>query len=190
MTDGTDDKDLVKALDNVAGAAASGAQPAPGAFPQPSAPPTAGAVASPFPPISVTPTPPAQSQPEAATPPYLAGDQGPLPAMSPNAYGAGSPAGDPLPAPTPVVEDTGPLASIKQDALTELRPLVDKLNVSPEEKFDTYLLLIRSTDDTNLIGPAHDAAKAITDETRRAEALLDIIKEIDYLSHPKNDAPS
>lgn len=80
---------------------------------------------------------------------------------------------------------SGSLDSIKKDALVELRPLVDKLSVSPEEKFDTYLLLIRSTDDVDLIGPAHEAAKAITDETRRAEALLDIIKEIDYLSQPK-----
>ena len=77
---------------------------------------------------------------------------------------------------------TGPLADIKSDALNELRPLVDKLNVSAEEKFDTYLLLIRSTDDSELIAPAHEAAKAIEDEARRAEALLDIIKEIDYLS--------
>jgi hypothetical protein len=82
---------------------------------------------------------------------------------------------------TPVV--SGPLEDIKKDALNELRPLVDKLNVSPEEKFDTLLLLIRSTDDADLIGPAHEAAKTIADETRRAEALLDVIKEIDYLSH-------
>lgn len=83
--------------------------------------------------------------------------------------------------------DAGPLESIKQDALQELRPLVDKLNVSPEEKFDTYLLLIRSTDDSALIAPAHEAAKAITDEARRADALLDIIKEIDYLSQQKKN---
>lgn len=86
--------------------------------------------------------------------------------------------------PTAVVAD-GPLADIKKDALDELRPLVDKLDVSAEEKFDTYLLLIRSTDDTNLVGPAHEAAKAITDEAKRAEALLEIIKEIDYLSRKK-----
>lgn len=78
--------------------------------------------------------------------------------------------------------DAGPLADIKKDALNELRPLVDKLSISPEEKFDTYLLLIRSTDDRDLIGPAHEAAKAIQDESRKAEALLEIIKEIDYLS--------
>lgn len=74
------------------------------------------------------------------------------------------------------------LDSIKQEALGELRPLVDKLNVSPEEKFDTYLLLLRSTDDKDLIAPAHAAAKEIADESRKAQALLDIIKEIDFLS--------
>lgn len=80
------------------------------------------------------------------------------------------------------------LEGIKKDALNELRPLVDKLNVSPEEKFDTYLLLIRSTDDRDLIAPAHEAAKSIQDEARRAQALLDIIKEIDYLSQPQQPA--
>lgn len=74
------------------------------------------------------------------------------------------------------------LDAIKQDAITELRPLIDKLDVSPEEKFDTYLLLLRSTDDQALVGPAHEAAKSIADEARRAQALLDIIKEIDFFS--------
>ena len=74
------------------------------------------------------------------------------------------------------------LNGVKQSAIKELRPLVDKLNVSPDEKFDTYLLLIRSTDDKSLIDPAYQIAKSIRDETRRAQALLDIIKEIDYLS--------
>ncbi len=76
----------------------------------------------------------------------------------------------------------GELDGVKQAAITELRPLVDKLTLPPEEKFDTYLLLIRSTDDKSLIGPAHEAAKMISDETRRAQALLDVIKEIDFLS--------
>jgi hypothetical protein len=82
----------------------------------------------------------------------------------------------------------GDLESIKQNALTELRPLVDKLNVAPEEKFDTYLLLLRSTDDQALIPPAFEAARAIADEARRAQALLDIIKEIDYLAGPQQPA--
>lgn len=94
--------------------------------------------------------------------------------------------------PTPTVSTPAPAAAadpaldtIKQTALNELRPLVDKLDVSPEEKFDTYLLLLRSTDDKTLIAPAHDAAVAIVDEARRAQALLDIIKEIDYFSNPR-----
>lgn len=74
------------------------------------------------------------------------------------------------------------LENIKRDALGELRPLIGKVDLPAEEKFDTYLLLIRSTDDTSLIAPAHTAAQEIGDEKRRAEALLDIIKEIDYLS--------
>jgi hypothetical protein len=98
------------------------------------------------------------------------------------------------PAPTPVVSTptvtplSGDLESIKKDALSELRPLVDKLDVSPEEKFDTYLLLLRSTDDQALIAPAHEAARSIADEARRAQALLDVIKEIDYLSNPQPQA--
>lgn len=94
-----------------------------------------------------------------------------------------TPAVEPIqPMPSPAPAEGGELDSIKLEALNELRPLVDKLNVSPEEKFDTYLLLLRSTDDKALISPAHDAAKNIADEARRAQALLDIIKEIDFLN--------
>lgn len=101
---------------------------------------------------------------------------------------------DPEPVVEPVAEPVVPpvvapvgddLSTVKQEALSELRPLVDKLDVAPEEKFDTYLLLLRSTDDKDLIAPAHEAAKGIADEARRAQALLDIIKEIDFLSGPK-----
>ncbi|UTX51341.1 hypothetical protein KI440_04085 [Candidatus Saccharibacteria bacterium TM7i] len=84
---------------------------------------------------------------------------------------------------TPVL-DTPPsgLDTIKNKALDELRPLIDRATLPAEEKFDTYLMLIRSTDDASLIEPAHEAAQSISDETRKAEALIDIIKEIDYLS--------
>ncbi len=91
---------------------------------------------------------------------------------------------DPAPAsPAPMsIPVGGELDGVKSQAISELRPLVDKLTLPPEEKFDTYLLLIRSTDDKSLITPAHEAAREITDEARRAQALLDIIKEIDFLS--------
>lgn len=178
MTPDQDEQDLVKALDDVADAAASvGGVPAPGVSTTTIDPPAPGGVASPFPPItpvrdgdsaSITPVP----APEPADN-SIASDTA---IIKDHSSDRPSPIND-----SPV--SNGPLESIKKDALVELRPLVDKLNVSAEEKFDTYLLLIRSTDDQDLIAPAHEAAKAIEDETRRAEALLDIIKEIDYLSH-------
>lgn len=77
---------------------------------------------------------------------------------------------------------SGDLDGIKASALEALRPLVGKLKLPAEERFDTLLLIIRSTDDQSLLNQAHDAAKEITDDTRRAQALLDVIKEIDYFS--------
>lgn len=88
----------------------------------------------------------------------------------------------PTPASNATSTGSGPLDKLKASALEELRPLVGKLNLPAEEKFDTLLLIIRSTDDQSLLDEAHDAAKTITDDTKRAQALLDIIKEIDYFS--------
>lgn len=75
------------------------------------------------------------------------------------------------------------LDQIKSSALDGLKPLVGKLNLNPEEKFDTLLLIIRSTDDQSLLPEAHEAAKQITDDTKRAQALLDVIKEVDYFNN-------
>lgn len=79
----------------------------------------------------------------------------------------------------------GELDDIKRQAITELRPLVDKLDLPAEDKFDTLLLLIRTTDDSSLIPLAHNAAMGIADDARRAKALLDIIKEIDFFGQQK-----
>ena len=89
------------------------------------------------------------------------------------------------PEPTPPIATDDDLPTIKKEAIVELRPLIEKLDLAPDEKFDIYLLILRSTDDKTLIAPAHIAARSIPDEARRAQALLDIIREIDYLSAPK-----
>ncbi|MDO4901954.1 MAG: hypothetical protein Q4A21_00095 [bacterium] len=81
-----------------------------------------------------------------------------------------------------VIATDGSLDEIKVHALQDLRPLMEKLDVSAEEKFNIYLLLLRSSDDKTLIEPAYAAARNIEDETKRANALLDVIKEIDYLN--------
>jgi hypothetical protein len=126
-----------------------------------------------------------QQADEVAAPPATNDIPAPEPVQEPVAPVATPEPVTPLTSTTPAMTGSDDLESIKKDALSELRPLVDKLNVAPEEKFDTYLLLLRSTDDQALIAPAHEAARNIADEARRAQALLDVIKEIDYLSNPQ-----
>ena len=91
---------------------------------------------------------------------------------------------NPMPSPLPLnpAPQRDELEQIKMEVVNELRPLVDKLILPPEEKFDVYILLIRCTYDRKLVAPAQVTASIIEDETRRATALLDIFKEIDYLS--------
>jgi len=122
---------------------------------------------------------PSELDTPAAAPQNTSEPQGPALASEPVANPS---VASPLAPPATPSDD---LDGIKKDALNELRPLVNKLDLPPEEKFDTYLLLIRSTDDKTLISSAYAAAQAISDETRKAQALLDVIKEIDYLSGPQ-----
>ena len=82
--------------------------------------------------------------------------------------------------------DNGALGDIRLQVISELRPLVNRLDfLAPADKFDTLLLLIRTIDDSSLIPMAHQAAMAIPDEVKRAQALLDILKEIDFFTQKK-----
>lgn len=83
-------------------------------------------------------------------------------------------------APTSHVD--GDLLDIKQQALQHLSPLVKHLDQSPEEKFKTTMMLIQAADDKTLIPEAFSAAKGIEDDKVRAQALLDIINEINYFT--------
>jgi len=74
------------------------------------------------------------------------------------------------------------LLDIKRQALQQLTPLVDHLNQTPEEKFRTTMMMIQASDDQSLIVRAYAAAKEITDEKTQAQALLDIINEINYFT--------
>jgi hypothetical protein len=75
------------------------------------------------------------------------------------------------------------LIDIRQKALTELRPIVDKLDLPPEEKFRTIMMIIQVSDDENLVKAAYEAAHGITDEKDKAQALLDIVNEVNYFTH-------
>jgi hypothetical protein len=74
------------------------------------------------------------------------------------------------------------LLSIKQQALQQLSPLVGHLDQSPEEKFRTTMMLIQASDNAELIKEAYESAQQITDEKVRAQALLDIVNEINYFT--------
>lgn len=89
-------------------------------------------------------------------------------------------------APEPAAH-TNDLLDIKQKALGELSPLVGHLDQSPEEKFKTTMMMIQASDDQSLIKTAYAAAQEITDEKTRAQALLDIINEINYFTHNKDE---
>ena len=80
------------------------------------------------------------------------------------------------------------LLNIKQQALQQLTPLVGHLDQSPEEKFRTTMMMIQASDNDNLIREAYSAAQNITDEKARAQALLDIVNEINYFTAQHPDA--
>jgi hypothetical protein len=82
----------------------------------------------------------------------------------------------------PVTTENGGLLGIKQDALQQLGPLVGHLDQTPEEKFRTLMMMIQAADDHNLVKEAFETAKQITDEKVRAQALLDVINEINYFT--------
>ncbi|MDB5168758.1 MAG: hypothetical protein JWO41_114 [Candidatus Saccharibacteria bacterium] len=104
-----------------------------------------------------------------------------------------APVADPIAA-TPVSDDSpvvapitpapvaGDLLEIKQQALAELAPLVDHLEQSPEEKFRTTMMMLQASDDQSLVHVAYEAALAIGDEKAKAQALLDVINEINYFT--------
>lgn len=77
---------------------------------------------------------------------------------------------------------------VKKSALEQLRPLIEKLDLEPSDKFDKYLMMLRASDDPVLIKPAFDAAQAISGEKERAQALLDIINEINYITANQQDS--
>ncbi len=91
-------------------------------------------------------------------------------------------ADQPWPSAPAVDSNWSELADLKQQALSQLTPIVGHLDQTPEEKFRTTMMMIQAADDQTLIKSAYDAAQAITDEKAKAQALLDVINEINYFS--------
>jgi len=104
-----------------------------------------------------------------------------------------APAPETAPAPLAVASAPAPVAasgssdlnSIKLNAVAMLKPLIGSLDISAEEKFEAMIEIIRASDDQDMISQAFDTAKNIGDNDRRAQALIDIINEINYINKIK-----
>jgi hypothetical protein len=114
------------------------------------------------------------------------------PVASPDPFGTGQPqasdnvvpavpTGTNEPSETPAPADDS-LLDIKQQALQHLSPLLDHIDQPAEEKFKTTMMMIQASDDKTLVPVAYEAAKQISDDKARAQALLDIINEINYFT--------
>lgn len=77
------------------------------------------------------------------------------------------------------VEISSDLEKVKESMLKDLFPLMDKINVMPEQKFKIYKQMIESTQDKSMIVAAYEAVKGIADETTKAEALLYLVEQAD-----------
>lgn len=70
---------------------------------------------------------------------------------------------------------------IKEAALRDLVPLIDRLNITPSQKFNLYRNVFENLKDYTIIEPAYHAATEIPDERERAEALLYLVDSIDKM---------
>lgn len=87
---------------------------------------------------------------------------------------------------TPTSTGDDELLEVKKEALTDLAPLVSHLDQTPEEHFKTIMMLIQATDNSSYVKEAYDSAKQISDDAVRAQALLDIVNEINYFTQKHN----
>ena len=80
------------------------------------------------------------------------------------------------------------LDRVKSMALSDLRPIIENVDIEPEKKFKIYKEIIDLTEDKACIEPAYNAAKGIQDQKAKAEALLFVVDTIDKLGIPVADA--
>lgn len=119
----------------------------------------------------------------------------PAPAIAPAPVAQPQPAPavyDTMPAPAPVPDHSLPAADsglleLKMAALHELSPLIDHLEQTADEKFRTMMMMIQASDDQSLLTDAYHAALGIEDKKVRAQALLDVVNEINYFTQQHQD---
>ena len=70
---------------------------------------------------------------------------------------------------------------VKEAALRDLIPLLDRLNMTPSQKFNICRNIFEDLRDYTVLEQAYRAASDIADATERAEALLYLVESIDKM---------
>ena len=94
-----------------------------------------------------------------------------------------------MPEPAKAAYGDPDLNKVKTMALSDLRPILENVDLPTEKKFKIYKDIIELTEDKACIEPAYNAAKLITDEKEKAEALLYVVEAIDKLGIPAEQSP-
>ncbi len=112
----------------------------------------------------------------------------PQPAPEPVALAPAAPeptlaAPEPAPAHTQSMFNSSNLNTrqVKEAALRDLIPLLDRLNMTPSQKFNICRNIFEDLRDYTVLEQAYRAATEITNETERAEALLYLVESIDKM---------
>ena len=116
----------------------------------------------------------------------------PMPAPTPTPM----PAPEPIMPPAPVAPEpataTPPssfnapspnlsMHQVKEAALRDLIPLLDRLNMTPSQKFNICRNIFEDLRDYTVLEQAYRAASEIANSTERAEALLYLVESIDKM---------
>ena len=150
------DNDLQRAIDEITQKGGSNNGPKPAA---PAPAPMGGS--------GMMPEPAAMKMPAAPAP------QMAMPSMPP--MGGSSAYGRPM-------GYSSDISKVKEAALKELFPIMDRVEVDPEKRFLLYQEMLTTMRDKAVIAPAYEAARQIRDDKVRADSLLYLINSIDEMS--------
>lgn len=88
---------------------------------------------------------------------------------------------DPMPSINETTNGTLSVKQIKEAALRDLAPVINKLNLDAIQRFNIYKDIFEELKDYSVLESAYNTAKEMTDETKRAEALLFVVEAIDKM---------
>jgi hypothetical protein len=80
------------------------------------------------------------------------------------------------------------LESLQRKAIEVLAPLVDQIDGAPENRFEILIMAARSSNDGALLNQALQVAQEIESPAAKANAVLDVLNEVNYLLSRKEQS--